>query len=175
MGTSVAQGNVVGIVVLRGKNSEFGHIAETIKEADVKTDFQRQINSFSKFLFKVIILMTVFIFASNVILSKGLFESFLFAVALAVGIAPEMLPAIMTVTLSQGALKMAKKKVIVKRLSAVEDFGNIDTLCMDKTGTLTEGYFHCTIFLITTGIEITDSLFIQCCVPAEFQRSQKVF
>lgn len=141
MGTSVSSGNALGVVVETGKNTFFGKIAETIKKAEPKTDFQIQIADFSKFLFKVIILMTVFIFISNVALNKGLFNSFLFAVALAVGIAPEMLPAIITVTLSQGAMKMAKKKVIVKRLSAVEDFGNIDTLCMDKTGTLTEGNF----------------------------------
>ncbi len=141
MGTSVSQGSGLGVVVGTGKNTIFGKIAESIKITEPKTDFQIQIADFSKFLFKVIILMTAFIFISNVALDKGLFSSFLFAVALAVGIAPEMLPAIITVTLSQGAIKMAKKKVIVKRLSAVEDFGNIDTLCMDKTGTLTEGVF----------------------------------
>ena len=141
MGTSIAQGNCIGIVVLTGKNTQFGQIAETIKEPASKTDFQVQIANFSKFLFNVIIFMTVFIFLSNVILQKGIFISFLFAIALAVGIAPEMLPAIITVTLSQGALTMAKKKVIVKRLMSVEDFGNIDTLCMDKTGTITEGVF----------------------------------
>lgn len=141
MGTSISQGACLGIVVATGKDTFFGKIAESVKSMEPKTDFQIQIADFSKFLFKVIMLMTAFIFISNVALNKGVFSSFLFAVALAVGIAPEMLPAIITVTLSQGALKMAKKKVIVKRLSAVEDFGNIDTLCMDKTGTITEGVF----------------------------------
>ncbi len=141
MGTSVSQGACLGVVVTTGKDTFFGRIAETLKNAEPQTDFQVQIADFSKFLFKVIMLMTAFIFISNVALDKGVLSSFLFAVALAVGIAPEMLPAIITVTLSQGALKMAKKKVIVKRLSAVEDFGNIDTLCMDKTGTITEGVF----------------------------------
>lgn len=141
MGTSISRGSCLGVVVETGKDTLFGKIAESVKSTEPKTDFQIQISDFSKFLFKVIILMTAFIFISNVALDKGLFSSFLFAVALAVGIAPEMLPAIITVTLSQGAMKMAKKKVIVKKLSAVEDFGNIDTLCMDKTGTLTEGVF----------------------------------
>ena len=141
MGTSISQGSATAIVVLTGQLSEFGKIAETVKEPGSRTDFQIQIGNFSKFLFKVIVLMTIFIFLSNVLLNKGIFISFLFAVALAVGITPEMLPAILTVTLSQGALRMAKKKVIVKRLASVEDFGNIDTLCMDKTGTITEGKF----------------------------------
>lgn len=141
MGTSIYQGSATGVVVLTGRDSEFGKIAESIKEPPTKTDFQIQIGEFSKFLFKVIVLMTIFIFLSNVILNKGVFMSFLFAVALAVGIAPEMLPAILTVTLSQGALRMVKKKVVVKKLASVEDFGNIDTLCMDKTGTITEGKF----------------------------------
>lgn len=141
MGTSVAQGNAIGVVVLTGKDTEFGKIAQSLKEPATQTDFQLQIANFSKFLFKVIVLMTIFIFVSNVVLNKGVFLSFLFAVALAVGIAPEMLPAILTVTLSQGALRMAKKKVVVKKLASVEDFGNIDTLCMDKTGTITEGKF----------------------------------
>ena len=83
--------------------------------------------------------MTVFIFASNALLHKGIFESFLFALTLAVGITPEVLPVIITITLSKGALRMAKEEVVIKRLVAVEDFGNIDTLCCDKTGTLTEG------------------------------------
>jgi Mg2+-importing ATPase len=83
--------------------------------------------------------MTAFIFLINAILGKGVFPSFLFAIALAVGITPEVLPIIMTISLSNGALKMAKEKVITKRLASVEDFGNIDTLCCDKTGTLTEG------------------------------------
>ena len=152
MGTSVSQGHALGVVVETGMGTFFGKIAETVKRTEPETDFQIQIANFSKFLFKIIILMTVFIFISNAALDKGLFSSFLFAVALAVGIAPEMLPAIITVTLSQGALKMAKKKVVVKRLVAVEDFGNIDTLCMDKTGTLTEGNFTLYDFKNNDGI-----------------------
>ena len=141
MGTSVFQGNGIGVVTATGVKTQFGKIAESVKSPETKTEFQSQIDNFSKFLFKVIVLMTVFIFVSNVALDKGVSDSFLFAIALAVGIAPEMLPAIITVTLSQGAMRMAKKKVVVKRLSSVEDFGNIDTLCMDKTGTITKGIF----------------------------------
>jgi len=141
MGTSVVEGNALGVVVETGLRTQFGKIVKVVKENEPETDFQIQISKFSRFLFRLIILMTVFIFLSNAILNKGIFSSFMFAIALAVGIAPEMLPAIITVTLSQGAIKMAKKKVVVKKLAAVEDFGNINTLCMDKTGTLTEGNF----------------------------------
>ncbi len=151
MGTSVFQGNAVGIVVATGFDTQFGTIAQSVKSLEPKTEFQSQIDNFSKFLFKVILLMTVFIFVSNVGLNKGTSESFLFAIALAVGIAPEMLPAIITVTLSQGAMRMAKKKTVVKRLSAVEDLGNIDTLCMDKTGTITDGNFSLHDYLDING------------------------
>src|SRR3990167_10736524 len=141
MGSTVSSGKATGVVIATGNKTFFGKTAQILEKSEPETDFQQQIKAFSAFLFKVIIIMTVFIFISNSLLKKEILESFLFAVALAIGITPEMLPAIITVTLSQGAMKMAKKKVIVKKLSAVEDFGNLDTLCMDKTGTLTEGKF----------------------------------
>lgn len=139
MGTSVVSGFGRGVVIATGDETFFGRTSAFLKQTVHEGDFQRNIRKFSNFLLKVIIVMTVFIFAANAILHKGIFESFLFALALAVGITPEVLPIIITITLSNGALRMAKEKVIVKRLVAVEDFGNIDTLCCDKTGTLTEG------------------------------------
>jgi Mg2+-importing ATPase len=109
-----------------------------LKQAVHEGDFQKNIRKFSNFLLKVILSMTAFIFIANAVLGKGVFSSLLFALALAVGITPEVLPIIMTITLSNGALRMAKEKVITKGLVSVEDFGNIDTLCCDKMGTLTE-------------------------------------
>ena len=141
MGTTISAGIGKGVVVATGKNTFFGKTASLTTKQAPETEFQKQTKNFSKFLFKIILAMTVFVFAANSMLNKGVLDSFLFAVALAVGIAPELLPAIMTITLSQGALKIAKKKVIVKRLMSVEDLGNIDTLCVDKTGTLTKGEF----------------------------------
>ena len=138
MGTSVAGGSGHGIVISTGKNTFFGRTASYLKQKNVG-DFQKNIGIFSSFMLKIILVMTVFIFIANALLGKDIFTSFLFAIALAVGITPEMLPIIMTITLSNGALKMAKENVITKRLVSVEDFGNIDTLCCDKTGTLTEG------------------------------------
>lgn len=147
MGTLVSEGRGNGIVVATGEETFFGKSAKTLEAPEPETDFQKQIKNFSLLLFKVVMIMTLFIFATNAILKQNILESFLFALALAVGITPEMLPAIITVTLSQGALKMAKKKVIVKRLISVEDFGNVDTLCTDKTGTITEGKFTLTGFI----------------------------
>ena len=139
MGTSVASGYGRGVVIAAGKDTFFGRTAEFLKQEAPEGDFQKSIRGFSNFLLKVIVVMTAFIFVANALLGKGVFSSFLFAIALAVGITPEVLPIIMTITLSNGALKMAKGKVVTKRLSSVEDIGNIDTLCCDKTGTLTEG------------------------------------
>lgn len=139
--TYVASGVGKGLVTAIASNTYLGKTAKILETKEPQTDFQKQIRHFGSFLFKIIFAMTVFVFGVNAFLGKGIFASFLFAVALAVGITPELLPMIITVTLSQGALKLVRKKVVVKRLISVEDLGNIDTLCTDKTGTLTEGSF----------------------------------
>lgn len=139
MGTSAVTGSAWGIVTATGKNTFFGKTTALLEGKPEEADFQKNIKKFSNMLLKVIIIMTIFIFGSNALLGKGIFDSFLFAIALAVGMTPEVLPIIMTITLSRGALKMASEQVITKKLVSVEDFGNIDTLCCDKTGTLTEG------------------------------------
>lgn len=147
MGSSVASGRGVGVVTTIGQNTFYGQTATAISIKTPPTDFQKNLTAFSKFLVKVIFGLTIFIFIANFALHKGLFDSFLFAIALAVGVTPEMLPAIMTVSLSEGALKLAKKKVVVKKLISVEDLGNVDILCCDKTGTLTEGKFQLTKYI----------------------------
>ncbi|MBP9717866.1 magnesium-translocating P-type ATPase [Candidatus Gracilibacteria bacterium] len=139
MGTSVASGLGEGVVVATGMQTFFGKTSAFLKEKTPETNFQKSIEKFGGMLLKVTFVMTLFILGTNAVLGKPFFDSLLFAIALAVGITPEMLPILMTITLSNGALKMAKLKVITKTLAAVEDFGNIDTLCCDKTGTLTEG------------------------------------
>ena len=144
MGTFVSSGFGRGVVESVGDNTSFGKTAKIIREKPPLTDFQKQTKKLSFFLFRIIFVLTVFVFTSDAFFGRGLIDSFLFALALTVGVAPELLPLIMTITLSQGALKMAKKKVIIKRLMSVEDFGNMDTLCVDKTGTLTEGVFTLT-------------------------------
>jgi len=147
MGTYVVAGTGVGVVFAVGENTILGKTAKLLDQADLQTNFQKEISKFSSFLFKIILVLTLFVFLANAFMGKGVFPSFLFAVALAVGVAPELLPAIITITLSHGAKKMAKKKVIVKKLIAVENLGNIDTLCTDKTGTLTKGEFALTDYL----------------------------
>lgn len=138
MGTTVSNGVGKGIVIATGEKTFFGKTATVLSAKEPPTDFQKNITKFGSFLLKVIFLLTIFVFASNALLGKGMLESFLFALALAVGITPELLPIIITIALSSGAMHLAKKKVVVKRLIAIEDLGNIDVLCVDKTGTLTE-------------------------------------
>ncbi|MEM3364002.1 MAG: magnesium-translocating P-type ATPase [Candidatus Micrarchaeia archaeon] len=138
MGTTVTYGTAKGIVVATGQSTHFGRTATLYSAKIPESDFQVNIRKFSTFTLQVIVIMTIFVFAVNSYLGRGILESLLFALAVAVGIAPEMLPAITTITLSAGALKMAEKKVVVKKLATIEDVGLMDVLLMDKTGTLTE-------------------------------------
>ncbi len=139
MGTVVHQGSALGVVVRTGTRTAFGQIAAGLAEKHSQTAFEVGLSRFSRFLFAVAAALTVFIFAANVALSRPLIEALLFSLAIAVGIAPEMMPAIVTVSLSAGSKALAAKKVLVKRLVAIEDLGNIEILFTDKTGTLTEG------------------------------------
>jgi len=139
MGTTVSSGGGFGIVIGTGKNTFFGKTATILEQKIPESEFEKNIKKFSKLLLYVTFGMTIFVFIANAFLGKDIFGSFIFALALAVGITPELLPIIVTVSLSNAALKMAKEKVIIKRLVSVEDLGNMDTLCSDKTGTLTEG------------------------------------
>ncbi|MBU2592663.1 MAG: magnesium-translocating P-type ATPase [Patescibacteria group bacterium] len=175
MGTSVSLGLATGVVTAVAKDTFFGKTAKLLSAIPRETDFQKQIKNFGSFLFKVTVIMTTFVFLANAFLEKGIFESLLFAVALAVGIAPEMLPAVITVTLSQGALKMARQKVIVKRLASVEDLGNVDTLCTDKTGTLTEGKFSLAGFKNVNGDDLDqESLRLALLCTGGFNHQRKV-
>ncbi len=139
MGSTVVSGWAYGIVISIGRKTFFGKTATLIDQKAPETDFQKNIRKFSNLLLYITVGMTLCVFLINAILGKAFFDSFLFALALAVGITPELLPMIVTIALSNGALRMAKKKVIIKKLISVEDLGNMDTLCADKTGTLTEG------------------------------------
>jgi P-type Mg2+ transporter len=139
MGTSIAGGTGYGVVTSIGEDTFFGKTSEYLQESAVEGNYQKSIRRFSNFLLKVIIIMTAAVFICNAALGKGLFISFLFAIALAVGITPEALPVIMTITLSQGASRMAAKQVLSKSLGAIENLGSMNVLCCDKTGTLTVG------------------------------------
>lgn len=138
MGSTVVSGSGSGIVVSTGKSTEFGKTATVLSAREPPTDFQNSMKKFGNFLLKIIFILTMFVFSTNVLLGRNVLDSFLFALALAVGITPELLPIIITIGLSAGAMHLSKKKVVVKKLVAIEDLGNINILCIDKTGTITE-------------------------------------
>jgi Mg2+-importing ATPase len=139
MGTVVHQGSALGVVVRSGARTAFGQIAAGLSEKQSRTAFEIGLSRFSRLLFGVAAVLTGFIFIVNVALSRPLIDALLFSLAIAVGIAPEMMPAIVTVSLAAGSRALVAKKVLVKRLVAIEDLGNIEILFTDKTGTLTEG------------------------------------
>jgi len=139
MGTIVSGGYGEGLVTATGRTTVIGRTAAVLEHPPPETDFQKNIRAFSTLLFRITVVMTVFVFLVNAVFGRGIAPSLLFALALAVGITPEALPVVVTIALSTGALRMARAKVIVKRLIAVEDLGNVDVICCDKTGTLTEG------------------------------------
>jgi Mg2+-importing ATPase len=139
MGTHIVSGNAKVLAVFTGKNTEFGKVSERLKLKAPETEFERGIRRFGYFLGEVTLVLIVIIFAINVYLHRPVLESFLFSLALAVGLTPQLLPAIISVNLAHGAKKMAEKKVIVKRLASIENFGSMNIICSDKTGTLTEG------------------------------------
>ena len=139
LGASVRSGTATVLVARTGRATALGGIAARLGSAAPESAFARGVRHFGYLLVRVMVVMVVFVMATNHWLGRPVLESLLFAVALAVGLSPELLPAIMSVTLSRGARHMARRGVIVRRLEAIEDLGGMDVLCTDKTGTLTEG------------------------------------
>jgi Mg2+-importing ATPase len=139
MGTVVAHGNGLGIVSSTGKNTEFGTISKSLARSHPETEFQRGVKQYGNMLLSLTIALTIAIFGLNYAVGHTLIDSLLFSLAIAIGLVPELMPAIVTISLSQGAARMSKRRVIVKRLVSIEDFGNMNILCTDKTGTLTDG------------------------------------
>ncbi|GEO86050.1 MULTISPECIES: magnesium-translocating P-type ATPase [Alphaproteobacteria] len=138
-GASVRSGIGRAVVVATGSATEYGMIAGHLQLEPPETDFARGIRRFGYMVTRITLIMVVVIFAGNLLLNRPLIDSLLFALAIAVGLTPEMLPAIVSVTLSSGARRMAKDGVIVRRLASIENLGGMTLLCTDKTGTLTEG------------------------------------
>jgi len=139
LGTSVRSGSASVLVVATGRGTALGAVAARLQARAPETEFARGIRQFGYLLLRVMVVMVVFVLAVNQMLGRPMIESLLYAVALAVGISPELLPAIVSVTLSRGARAMARGGVIVRRLEAIENLGSMDILCTDKTGTLTAG------------------------------------
>jgi Mg2+-importing ATPase len=140
-GTVVTAGRGEGIVIAIGKETALGDISKLVGSLAPETSFERGIREFSRFILKLVFFTIALIFIANVIIKGGninVAELLIFSLALAVSVVPEALPAVLTVALSRGSMRLAQKKVVVKRLSAIEDLGSIEILCTDKTGTITE-------------------------------------
>ena len=139
MGTSVISGTGTVLVLATGPHTAFGAIAERLAVRPEETEFERSMKRFGMLIMRAVFFLVLFILIVRVAMHKDAFESFVFAVALAVGLTPEFLPMITSVTLARGAVRMARQHVVVKHLPAIQNFGTIDILCSDKTGTLTTG------------------------------------
>ena len=150
MGTVVQSGGCTGVVVATGGRAEFGRIALGLGERQPQTEFQLGLKRFSFLLLQVAIVLTTLIFVANLLLQRPLIESLLFSLAIAVGITPQLLPAVVSTSLATGTRQLAKRKVLVKRLVCIEDLGDMDILVTDKTGTLTEGKISFTAALPAT-------------------------
>lgn len=138
-GTSVINGTAAALAVNAGDDTEVGKIASQLSKSTQETAFEKGIRQFGYMLMRLTLIISLLVLTLNILFDKPAVDSLLFALALAIGITPELLPAIVTVTLAAGAKRMADKKVIVKKLNAIQNLGEMDVLCSDKTGTLTEG------------------------------------
>lgn len=159
LGTSVVSGTATARVLSTGVKTVFGSVASRLASRAPETEFERGARRFGMLVARTVIFLVLFVLVVNLALRRDPLESFLFAVALAVGLTPEFLPMITTVTLGRGALRMARRKVIVKRLESIQNFGSIDVLCSDKTGTLTSGEMKLCEHLDPTG-EASERVFL---------------
>jgi len=137
MGSSVVSGTALGLVIKTGISTQFGEVSKRLAAIRIETSFEKGMNQFVWFMIRCMLVLVVVIFAINALFKSNLMEALLFSLAVAVGLTPEMLPMIVAVNLSRGAIAMSKKQVIVKRLNSIQNFGAMDVLCTDKTGTLT--------------------------------------
>jgi len=139
MGTFVVSGTAKVLVIKTGANTELGKISDRLRRKAPETEFERGVRRFGYFLMEITLMLVISILVINVYFGRPIIESFLFSLALAIGLTPQLLPAIISVNLSHGAKRMANEKVIVKRLASIENLGSMNILCSDKTGTLTIG------------------------------------
>ena len=138
MGTNVVSGSATAVIIATGSNTYFGSMTKSLYTVNEKNSFEKGIDNVSRLLIKFMVIMVPIILVINLLTKGEIWDSLIFAITIAVGLTPEMLPVIMTSTLAKGAVTMSKKKTIVKRLSAIQTFGEMNILCTDKTGTLTE-------------------------------------
>jgi P-type Mg2+ transporter len=172
MGSNVTTGSARVIVIKTGSQTEYGKIAEKLVQRDEETDFSKGIRSFGFLIMRVTVILVLFIFLVNAIYKHNLLESFMFSLAVAVGLTPELLPMVMSVTMAKGSLRMAKKGVVVKKLTAIPNFGSMEVLCTDKTGTLTEDKIRMVKY-IDPGGAVSENLFLLTYLNSYFQTGIK--
>ncbi len=172
LGSHVISGSGRALVVHTGHNTQFGAISERLRLRPPETEFERGVRRFGYLLVEVTLVLVIAIFASNVYLHRPVLDSFLFALALAVGLTPQLLPGIISVNLARGARRMADQKVIVKRLAAIENFGSMNVLCSDKTGTLTEGRVRIHAALDAQGQQ-NPRVLLHACLNATYETAFK--
>jgi Mg2+-importing ATPase len=170
MGTHVVSGGARAVVIRTGEETEFGKVSERLKLRPPETEFERGVRRFGYLLMEITLVLVIAIFAINVYFARPVLDSFLFALALAVGLTPTLLPAIISINLAHGAKRMALNKVIVKRLASIENFGSMDVLCSDKTGTLTEGVVKLHSALNVEGQE-SDKVLLYAFLNASYETS----
>lgn len=168
MDTHIVSGIVKAVVVNTGKRSEIGKLSQHIKTMPPETEFEQGVRKFSFLLVEVTIILVSFIFLINVYFERPVLDSFLFALALSIGLTPQLLPAIISINLSHGAKRMALKKVIVKKLASIENLGSMNILCSDKTGTLTEGNIKLKFALDTEG-RVNDKVLFYAYLNSTFE------
>ncbi len=171
-GTSVISGTATIVICRTGSKTALGNLATSLAEKPPATAFALGIRRFGMLIMRLTILMVLFVLVVNISFHRPLLESLMFALALAVGLTPELLPMIVTVTLARSAMELAKRKVIVKRLSAIHDLGAMDVLCTDKTGTLTEASIKLVRTIDGQGADC-DRTFAYACVNSRFESGMK--
>ena len=168
MGTNVVSGTAIAVVVHTGPQTEFGKVSDRLRLRSPETGFEHGLRRFGYFLMELTMILVIAIFAINTLLGRPALQSLLFSLAIAVGLTPQLLPAIVSVNLAHGSRNMAHQKVVVKRLASIENFGSMNVLCTDKTGTITEG-------VVTlqsandVGGQASDRVLLYACLNASFE------
>lgn len=172
MGSSIVSGTALGVVVKTGLNTQFGELSRKLATIRVETSFDKGINSFTWLMINAMLVLVVIIFFINTVFKGSPLEALLFSLAVAVGLTPEMLPMLIAVNLSKGAIVMSKNEVIVKHLNSIQNLGAMDVICTDKTGTLTEDKIvlekHCDVVL-----KESDDVLCLACINSIYQTGLK--
>jgi Mg2+-importing ATPase len=172
LGTSVVSGSAHALIVKTGLSTEFGRIAKTLVARPPETEFEKGLKQFSFLMTKIVFFLVIFVFFINALFRHGILESLLFSVALAVGLTPELLPMILSLNLSKGSIAMSEKGAIVKHPAAIQNFGSMDILCTDKTGTLTENRIAVIRHLDTYGND-SEKVLLYSYINSSFQTGLK--